>query len=195
METVDRIFDTALLLRVQAGDSSALEEIIVRHEGPLRYYVRRLVNERATEDDVVQEVWLATLRQLKGIRSGAALRVWLYRVARNLAVSHLRSAIVRKASPLEDAIEVPEEDEFTLPAEDAVAIHQALGTLRVEHREVLTLRFMEDMSYEEMAAVIDCSVGTVRSRLHYAKKQLLQVLQEKSLNFATSESPSLRGVT
>jgi RNA polymerase sigma-70 factor, ECF subfamily len=194
MGDVDRILDTALLLRAQAGDSTALEELIVRHDGSLRYFVRRLVNDSTAADDIVQEVWLAALRQMKDIRSGAALRVWLKRVARNLAVSHLRSATVRKVSPLEDAEEVPAEEEFSFPVEDAAVIHGALAALNLEHREVLTLRFMDDMTYEEIATVIQCSVGTVRSRLHYAKKRLWQILQEKGRNIDAGESQSTEGV-
>jgi RNA polymerase sigma-70 factor (ECF subfamily) len=178
MSDVDRIMDTALLLRAQAGDSSALEGLILRHDGPLRYYVRRLVNDAAAADDVVQEVWLAAVRQIKAIRSGAVFRVWLNRVARNLAVTHLRSAIVRRALPLDGAGELPTDEDISFSAEDAFVIHQAMDELRVEHREVLTLRFLDEMTYEDMAEVIGCSIGTVRSRLHYAKKQLRQMLQE-----------------
>jgi RNA polymerase sigma-70 factor (ECF subfamily) len=192
MGDTDRIVDTALLLRAQTGDSSALEELIVRHDGPLRYYVRRLVNDPVAADDVVQEVWLAALRQINRIRSGATFRVWLNRVARNLAVSHLRGTIVRKASPLEDAADLAVDEEYSFPVEDAAMIHRALSTLKVEHREVLTLRFLTEMSYEDIAAVIECSVGTVRSRLHYAKKQLSQVLQEKAVGIDVGESQSTR---
>ena len=65
-----------------------------------------------------------------------------------------------------------------LRAEDAERIHRGLATLSIEHREAITLRFLEDMSYDEIAAVVGCSVGTVRSRLHYAKKHLVAAIRE-----------------
>jgi RNA polymerase sigma-70 factor, ECF subfamily len=120
------------------------------------------------------------LRQIKHLRSGAAFRVWLFRVARNRAVSHLRGELARRACPMELAADIPEEESYSFAAEDAAAVHQAMQLLSVEHREVLTLRFMQDMSYEDMAQVIECTVGTVRSRLHYAKRQLLRAMQDRA---------------
>jgi RNA polymerase sigma-70 factor (ECF subfamily) len=181
MGDVDRIVDTALLLRAQAGDPSALEELIVRHDSALRYFVRRLLDRPSLADDVVQEVWLAAIRHVKRIRSGAAFRVWLYRVARNRAVSHLRGESLRRTRPLDEAIDAAADDDLSsLKDDDAALVHDALGRLSIEHREALTLRFLEELSYDEIAEVLDCSVGTVRSRLHYAKKNLEQLLHARS---------------
>jgi RNA polymerase sigma-70 factor (ECF subfamily) len=178
MADLDGVYDTALLLQAQAGDPAALGHLINRHDSSLRYFVRRLLEDPIAADDVVQDVWLATLRQVKQIRSGAAFRIWLYRVARNRAMSHLRREVLRRACPIEAAAEIAEEEvDFSFPAEAATAVHQAMQHLSVEHREVLTLRFMENMSYEDMAAVTECTLGTVRSRLHYAKRQIERVMR------------------
>ncbi|HEX3316314.1 MAG TPA: RNA polymerase sigma factor [Gemmataceae bacterium] len=186
MDDVDRILDTALLLQVQAGVASAFEELIARHHGGLRYFARRLVADSAAADDVVQETWLAAVRQAKLIRSGAAFRVWLYRVAHNRAMSHLRGSRTRSVVSVDKVEDLPEADAETLDdesirAEEAADVHRALGRLSLEHREILTLRFMEEMTYDEMAAVLGCSVGTIRSRLFYGKKQLLRIMQESPL--------------
>ncbi len=193
MEATNQILDTALLLRAQAGDVAAVEELVCRHDGSLRYFVRRLLTDTTAADDVVQEVWLAALRQMKRITCGAAFRVWLYRVARNLAVSRARIETRKKLLPLEAAADAPEQDQTVFTAEDAAAVHQAMARLTVEHREAITLRFMEEMSYEEIAQVIGCSIGTVRSRLHYAKKELLRAIgKEDNATSQLGQSTVLR---
>ena len=180
MDDAERALETALLLRVQAGDPAAFPELVGRFDSPLRYFVRRIVGDIAAADDIVQDVWISALRQLNDLRSGAALRVWLFRVARNRAVSHLRREAIRVADDI-DVSEIADEAEpDELRAEDAARIHQGLATLSVEHREAITLRFLEDMSYDEIAAVVGCSVGTVRSRLHYAKKHLIEAIRESA---------------
>jgi RNA polymerase sigma-70 factor, ECF subfamily len=180
MGELDGVYDTALLLQAQAGGLAALDELIARYDSPLRYYVRRLLDDPTAADDVVQEVWLAALQQIRRLRSGAAFRVWLYRVARNRAVSHLRLEVARRACPMDLAADIPQEEDCSFVAEDAAAVHQAMQLLSVEHRDVLTLRFMEGMSYLDMAQVIDCTVGTIRSRLHYAKKQLERAMHDSA---------------
>ena len=134
MDDVDRILDTALLLQVQAGVASAFEELVARHHGGLRYFVRRLIADAAAADDVVQETWLAAVRQARLIRSGAAFRVWLYRVARNRAMSHLRASRTRSAVSVDDVEALTEDDAGTLGdesirAEEAAVVHRALGRL------------------------------------------------------------------
>ncbi len=106
-------------------------------------------------------------------------RPWLYRVARNEAFQHLRQN--RRWAEAEEPTEAPEradhaEEEFG-PA-DAARIHAALAKLTPPHREILVLRFLEGMSYEEIASVVDCELGTVRSRIHYAKRALRGLLEE-----------------
>jgi len=173
---MQQTLDTVLLLRAQAGDATALEELVNRHDGPLRYFIRRLLADTSAADDIAQEAWLAAIRQIKRITCGAAFRVWLYRVARNMAVSLLRKQGCVAALPMEAAADVPEEEETVFSAEDVAAVHSAIARLTIEHRAVITLRFLEDMSYEEIAAVVDCTTGTVRSRLHYAKKELRRII-------------------
>jgi RNA polymerase sigma-70 factor (ECF subfamily) len=178
MDDADRILETALLVRAQAGDRMAFRDLVARFDSPLRYFARRLLDDPAAADDVVQDVWLAVLRQLAGLRSGAALRVWLFQVTRNRAISHLRKRAVRATEEF-DSAEIPDDAEVgDFPAEAAERIHEGLAILSVEHREALTLRFLENMSYDEIASVVGCSVGTIRSRLHYAKRRLLAAIRE-----------------
>jgi RNA polymerase sigma-70 factor (ECF subfamily) len=106
-----------------------------------------------------------------------AFLAWLYRIARNRALAELR----KKRQPLSslDGIDMAEADggdDFS--TEDAERINLALGQLAPAHREVLLLRFFEGMGYEDIARVTGCQLGTVRSRIHYAKRVLRRVMEE-----------------
>ncbi len=171
-DAADRLYEQVLVLRCQAGDDDAFTEIVRRYHDRLGYYVRRLLGEAGRADDVLQDVWLAVFRKLPRLRSPGALSVWLYRIARNAALAELRGA--RNWSVLTDdpAAPEPDEQEAEFAPADATRIHAALGRLRPEHREVLVLRFLAELSYEDIADVVGRPLGTVRSRLHYAKREL-----------------------
>lgn len=172
MDIRQHLAEQLLILRYQTGDESAFEELFQRYQAPLRYYVRRMIRESRYCEDVLQDIWLTVLRNLRRLRQPESFRVWLYRIARTTVYQHLRRS--RRFLPLTGEITPPveasPEDDF--PAEAAVTIHKYLAHLGPEHREVLVLRFLEDMSYQQIAEVLDCSIGTVRSRIHYAKCSL-----------------------
>ena len=169
-ETVEWLYERVLVLRCQAGDEAAFEEIVRRHHDRLRYYVQKMIG-RGEAEDVLQEVWLDVFRSIPRLREVGAFKNWLYRIARDRVFRRLR----QERSPIslnEASVEpsAPENGEFS--EEDAARIHAALDDLSPEHREVLVLRFLEEMDYEQIAGVIGEPVGTVRSRLHYAKRAL-----------------------
>jgi RNA polymerase sigma-70 factor (ECF subfamily) len=172
----DRLYERVLVLRCQARDEAAFEEIVARYTPRLRYYLRKMLGSLQTADDALQEVWLDAFRGIPRLTEPSAFAAWIYRLARDRAFRELRRR--RSYLPLQDfdvVDEAPSGDEFS--GEDAVQIHQALGVLLPEHREVLLLRFIEGMTYEQIAEVVGCQLGTVRSRLHYAKKALRRVIE------------------
>ena len=179
-DPTDKSYEQLLLLRCQAGDDAAFTEIVERYSPRLRYYLRKMLGHSASVDDVLQEVWLGVLRGLPKLTDTMAFSAWIYRVARN------RSAIAwrkhdqdcRVVAQFEERAESEDESEFD--AEDAARVHAALDELAQDHREVLVLRFLEDMSYEDMAQATGCHIGTIRSRLHYAKRALRYALSTKS---------------
>jgi RNA polymerase sigma-70 factor, ECF subfamily len=171
-----------LVLRCQTGDRLALEELYLRHTHRLDYYLQRLLDNRELAADVQQDVWLTVIRNIGRLRHAEALGVWLYRIARTRALDRLAHPHRLNCDSDEAMAEVidPAEEgsaEGFSPA-DAAAIHQALGKLSPPHREVLVLRFMEELSYEQIAQVVGCSIGTVRSRLFYAKRALQPELEK-----------------
>ena len=172
-----RTRDELLALRCQRGEAAAFGELIAEFERPLLYYLRKVLGDEDRAYDALQELWLKVVRTIRQLVEPAALRVWLYRAAHGVAVDQIRRRQVRQAAEQEHALAVDAagpEPEFS--AIDAQAIHRALDELEPREREVLVLFFLESMSLEEIADVIGRPVGTVKSRLYYAKRALYDVL-------------------
>jgi RNA polymerase sigma-70 factor (ECF subfamily) len=135
-----------------------------------------MIGDNHAADDLLQDVWLEVYRGVARLADPGAFPAWLYQIARRQALRVLR----KKRRPLAslegvDLAEEGEEDDFS--AEDAERVHAALRQLAPEHREVLLLRFFEGMPYEDIAHVTGCQLGTVRSRIHYAKRALRRVME------------------
>ena len=180
MNQREHLLEQLWILRCQTGDDAAFELLVERYQGPLRYYIRRLIGDSHAAEDVLQNVWMTVIRELPKLRDRRSFAVWVYRIARSKAFRQLK----RKGHlpiPTEDMeVEADAKEEGHFSPEEAAVVHQCLGNLPFQHREVLMLRFFEQMSYEQIAGVVGCRVGTVRSRLHYAKHALRREIEEKS---------------
>ena len=173
----ERLREQLLVLQYQAGDSAALAELVERYHGPLLYFLRRMLPDRQGAEDVLQDTWLTVVRELFRLRQPKAFPAWLYRIARNKVYQQLRKH--NSFVPLkEEVAEAPAEEETEdFSADDAARVHECLERLPPEQREVLVLRFLEQMSYEDIAAVVGCPPGTVRSRIHYGKRALRREME------------------
>jgi RNA polymerase sigma-70 factor (ECF subfamily) len=179
MNSVEKLLQRTLVVRCQLGDRRALEELFLRFNRPLGYYLRQMMA-RDDIDDARQETWLTVLRTIGQLRSPEAFAVWLYRIAHNKAMSRLSGNASTTLLDEDAAADIPDDSDSDFDESDAARIHAELVHLGERHREVLLLRFIEDLSYEQMAEVIGCTVGTVRSRLHYAKAALRLRLESTS---------------
>jgi len=166
-----------LVLRCQIGDKDAFAELIEQYQAPLRYFVSRLSANPETAEDIFQDTWLTVIRRIHTLKKIDAFSTWLYRIARNKVYQQLRRK--KMLSKLDENIAVPnntENDVFS--PEDAAKVHRCLKELLPEYREVLMLRFLEQMSYEQISQVINCRLGTVKSRIHYAKLALKKEMEK-----------------
>ena len=173
--TPEQLYERLLVLRSQTGDTAAFEELVVRYSPRIGYYLHKLLGPDGQAEDALQDVWVEVFRNLARLTDVAAFTGWLYRIARDRSWRLLRKE--RPTLPLLPEVELPaaaEEPEFS--AEDAAAVHAALAELPAEQREVLVLRFIEGLTYEEIAAITAAPLGTVRSRLFYGKESLRQLL-------------------
>ncbi len=174
------ILQELLVLRCQRGEKQAFDDLIRLWEDRLFYYVRRLTASEEDAWDALQQTWIKVFKGIRLLREPERLPAWLYRTARCAAMSHWRS-LRRAQDHLEEGdvanefFASEENDRF----DDAEEVHRGMSLLSVAHREALTLFFLEDLSLDEMAEVLEISPGTVKSRLHYAKQALRVVLERK----------------
>ncbi|MDR3415386.1 MAG: sigma-70 family RNA polymerase sigma factor [Nevskia sp.] len=174
--------DAALVARVLAGDDRhAFAELVRRHQGPTRALLRRLCKEdHALADDLAQEAFLQAFRKLAQFRAEAAFGTWLYRIAYNVFLMHVRAR--KEELPLDEALP-PEEVADAQRTESVEAgsvreldVRRALSKLSVEERAAIVQCYYLDRSHEEAAYVLGCPVGTVKSYIFRAKKKLQALL-------------------
>lgn len=178
-DAAERLYEDLLILRCQAGNEPALAELIARYSPSLRSYLARLTGRKDSADDLLQETWIDVYRKINRLQKPEAFSAWIYRIARDKAYSELRRRPpAREPADIQLAEQMAAEDE-TLRREDAECVRVALDQLPLEQREILLLRYVYGMSYEQIAAVIARPVGTVRSRIHYAKTVLRQKMESK----------------
>jgi RNA polymerase sigma-70 factor (ECF subfamily) len=174
--------EKAWVLRAQQGDAAAFRCLVDTYDRRLLYFVLRFLPDADRALDVMQDVWLTLFRRLPSLRAPEAFRVWLYQIAHDKVVDLVRRhrreerahAALRAAHgqghALGGASSNGQEQEAAV--EHAELVHHALGALSPEHRAVLLFRFLEGLSLEEVATALRCNLGTVKSRLHYAKAAL-----------------------
>ena len=158
--------------RCRDGERAAFEELFEMYQPRLKYYVRRLDGNGVNSDDILQDIWLTVFKKINQLKDARTFAVWLYRIARNRVYDRFRRKDRAVRLPQEDQLPASGCDGPVFDAKDADRLHRAMGELKPYHREVLTLCFIEQMSYLSIADVIDCYLGTVRSRIYYAKHSL-----------------------
>lgn len=166
-----------LVLRCQSGDEAAFAQLYQAFGPRTLGYLRGLVPGEA--EDLHQEVWVTIYRQLSGLADPRVFRTWLYRITRHKAIDRLRQ-LRRERSLFAEAeagvgVAGPE---VAGEVDEKMMLDGRLERLSPAHREVVLLRFRDGLSYVEIAAVIGCAVGTVRSRLFTARQRLLEFLSE-----------------
>lgn len=174
-----RARDAWIACRCQLGEPGAFDTLVSEMERPLFYYVMKLLGDEDAALDVLQEVWLKVFRGISALRVPEALRAWLYRVARGTALNHLRDDDARSwaEEPIDEAGGHQPDEAAGIASEHALQVHEALDRIDRRYREVLVLLFLEGLSVSEIAAVVDIPEGTVKSRIHHAKKALREVLR------------------
>jgi RNA polymerase sigma-70 factor (ECF subfamily) len=167
-----------LVVRWQRGDRSAFPAIVEMWERPLFFYLRRLTRSEADTWDLLQEVWLRAFRSIGSLRDPRSLPAFLYRTARNTAISRLRIREIQDKEPraLEQDLESNADAIGTF--DNAEQVHHALDQLPLVQREALTLFFLQDLSLDKMAIVLGVPLGTVKSRIHYAKAAIRGILRK-----------------
>ncbi len=180
----EREIDQELVVRVQKGDKKAFDLLVLKYQLRLSKLVSRFLRNQSDVPDVVQEAFIKAYRALPNFRGDSAFYTWLYRIGINTAKNHL---VAQSRKSPANSIDVQEAEdygasewlkEYASPEREALAaelgstINQAMGDLPSDLREAITLREIEGLSYEDIAAVMDCPIGTVRSRIFRAREAI-----------------------
>jgi RNA polymerase sigma factor (sigma-70 family) len=182
--------DWALVQRVQTGDVRAFDQLIQKYRERLYAIVYNLTANREDASDLTQEAFIKAFRSIRHFKGDSSFFTWLYRIAVNASLTHLKRARLRRFFSFESLSDEISHDELVeviadhsgsdkpaLIKELQEKLNEALQRLSLKHRTVVVLFEIEGLSHQEIAQVMECSEGTVRSRLHYAKQQLQSYLQ------------------
>lgn len=186
----DREVDQQLVERVQRGDKHAFDLLVAKYQRKLGRLISRFVRDTGEAEDVTQEAFIKAYRALPGFRGDSAFYTWLYRIGINTAKNYLLAN--KRRAPTSTPFDAEESESF----EDAGLLHEistpenelmskqvvnvvqvALQQLPEDLRSALTLREIEGLSYEEIASVMNCPVGTVRSRIFRAREAVAEQLR------------------
>ena len=182
--TADQSVDQELVARVKRGDKGAFDLLVRKYQHKIAKLVARYVYDRTEVEDVTQEVFIKAYRALSGFRGESAFYTWLYRIAINTAKNHL---VFQGRRPPSSDIEADEMEsaemgtglsEIATPEHSVLTDEIARTVLRVleglpeDLRTAITLREIEGLSYEEIAVIMECPIGTVRSRIFRAREAI-----------------------
>ena len=178
----DREADRILVERVQLGDKQAFGLLVSKYQRKLARLVSRMVRDAAEVEDIVQESFIRAYRALPGFRNDSAFYTWLYRIGVNTAKNWLQAhgrRVPTSTSLDNEEAETYDEGELLRDSDTperllmtkqiGETVNAALETLSAELRTAITLREIEGLSYEEIAQIMDCPIGTVRSRIFRAR--------------------------
>jgi RNA polymerase sigma-70 factor (ECF subfamily) len=170
------------VLQAKAGEPEVWDILFRRYQLPLYVYVFELVHDEQTSLDLVQETFIAAVRHIGSLRDDAKFGSWLFGIAHQKCLQRWRKQN-REEILLDEIPDVPDEsennpDDLLIRQEQETEFMERLNQLPLPQRSVLLLHFVEDFSLEEIAGITGAVVGTVKSRMHYAKKTLRKLLEE-----------------
>lgn len=182
---INRAEEDAIVRRAQRGDLAAYDELVCRYQERIYATVYHMTSNHEDANDLAQESFIKGFQALKSFKGGSSFYTWLYRIAVNKTINFLKQRKNRSAMSLNDLDFNAEKDPDLValvsdktPRRDAALselqkkLNEAMQKLSEPHRLVVTLHDVQGLAHEEIADIMECNVGTVRSRLFYARQQL-----------------------
>jgi len=182
-----------LVKRCQAGNAEAFDELVVRYRTRVFGMIYNMVHSEQDAWDLAQDSFLKAWKSIKRFRGQSSFYTWIYRIVMNVTIDWLRKKQIKAGgAEFDDAIQLREVDPAskTMPKADALPsenleqreiraeIDKAIAQLSPEHRAVILMKEIDGMQYHEIAEALGCSIGTVMSRLFYARKKLQNLLKD-----------------
>ena len=190
-QELEGLSDLVLVERVQEGDLAAFDMLTRKYRARIYSIVYNITSNREDASDLTQDAFIKAFQSIQKFKKKSSFYTWLYRIVINTTLTHLRKNRLRNFFSLENLQdEVGSSDFLEAMSSDAKSdkptflkelqekLNEALQTLSIKHRMVVVLHEIEGLSHQEIAQVVGCSEGTVRSRLHYAKQQLQSLLKD-----------------
>ena len=188
------VTDETLMLRYQRGDMGAFATLVARHEAPLFHFALRHVRSSPTAEDIVQEVFVRVIESSGSFKHEARFSTWVYTIARNLCIDHLRKMSLRRHPSLDEPVAGPDgeglarieltadpspgasTERVSIGNEIAARVSAAVAALPDDQREVFLLRQVAGLAFREIATVTEAPENTVKSRMRYALERLQEAL-------------------
>ena len=187
--TDHRLTDEELIQNFQQGDERAYTEIVNRFSGPLLNFIYRIIGDSAFAEDLLQETFIRVYQNKNSYREIAKFSTWIYTIASNLSKTELRRQKVRRwfslsgskddDRPMEIANDDYTPDETMLQNSTLSLIHQEIQKLPMSFKEVIILRDVQELSYEEISTILNIPLGTVKSRVNRGRTRLQKSLKPK----------------
>lgn len=183
--------DLVIVRRIQAGDVDAFDSLILKYRERVYSVIYNLTSNREDASDLTQEAFIKAFQSIKRFKGQSSFFTWLYRISLNTSLTHLRKNKLRRFFSFEKMVEEDhtegfienlktesDSDKAALMTELQERLNDAFQKLSVKHRTVITLFEIDGLSHKEIADIVGTSIGTVRSRLHYAKQFLQGELKD-----------------
>lgn len=187
--------DLVLVERAQGGDQRAFKELFDKYRQPLYYHILKMVHRDDVIEDLQQEIFLKAFDNIHSYNSGFAFSTWLYRITTNHTIDFLRKKRL-KTSSIDDPIKTKDgemrvdiededasSDDLVMQTQRQLVIRQALDSLPEKYRMVIQYRHMEELSYQEIAELMDLPLGTVKAHIFRARELLYKYLKDKQGSF------------
>jgi RNA polymerase sigma-70 factor (ECF subfamily) len=191
MENNAREVDAELVLAIREGDPSAYRGLVERYQGRVYSLICGMVRDREEARDLTQDAFIKAYKNLHRFRLESSFYTWLYRIAMNVAIDHLRKMKKRKHEAFDENVAARDSDGLLSAAHDRTnpgkaldrkelhdQIYDALDLLSPDHRQVVLLREVEGLTYQEISDTMGIPEGTVMSRLFYARRKLRDALKD-----------------
>jgi len=169
-----------LIARVAAGDKSAMQDIYKLHSPALHGFVRLYLASPNDIPDIIHDTMLDVWRKADKFEGRSSLKTWIFSIAKNKAIDRNRK--LARIDYSDDSVDIEDDAlnaaDVLAASQDADMIRKAITQLKPDHRRAIHLSFFEDLTYKEIAEIEDCPVGTVKTRILYAKRNLQHILQD-----------------
>jgi RNA polymerase sigma-70 factor (ECF subfamily) len=170
--------DLDLINRIESGDREAFNELVGKYQKPLYSMLYRMVSDHDDASDLLQKTFVKAFTGLKGFERRSSFKTWLYQIAINLVKNVYRDRSRIEQVPIDDVIirKDPKTLEALIKKENRLLLRHSLAGLPEKQRLTLILRVQEDRKFEDIAAIMKCSIGTAKANYHHAVQKLKKIM-------------------